>query len=338
MKDKKRIAQILFFLVITSATFYMVFFQQNPKTLFREIAKIDKVYLLLCLLLGVGFVGMEGIMLHRLLVSLGERGRLHQSIGYSFVGFFYSGITPSATGGQPMQLYYMCKDGRKGTNATVALMIVGLFYKAVMVVVGLGIALWFRGRIDCLLGNYQWFYWLGLLLNCLVVAVVVLLLAFPRIMERCAIRVMRIWNRWFPIKDWDGKKAKIQAFLQGYQDASSHMRKNLGVLLQIFILTFVQRMMLFVIPLCIYKGYGLSGTSSGSIVVLQAAIYLAVDLLPLPGAQGITETIYRSVMVCVFGAQYLMSSLVLSRFANFYFLLLISLVVAVVRARIKKGT
>lgn len=336
MKDKKRIAQILFFIVITSITLYMVFFQQNPKALFGEIAKIDKEYLVFCLLLGMGFVCMEGIMIQRVLLSLGEDGRFCRSIGYSFIGFFYSGITPSATGGQPMQLYYMCKDGHKGTNATVALMIVGLFYKAVMVVVGIGIVLCFRGQIDRLLGNYQWFYWLGLLLNSLVVAVVVLLLVLPRIMERCALLVMWIWNRWFPIKDWDGKKAKIHAFLQEYQEASIHMRRNPGVLLQIFALTCLQRMMLFVIPLCIYKGYGLSGTSSGWIVVLQAAICLAVDLLPLPGGQGITEAIYRSVMTGVFGSQYLMSSLILSRFANFYFLLLISLAVAVVRAHSKR--
>lgn len=32
---------------------------------------------------------------------------------YSFIGFFYSGITPSATGGQPVQLYYMSKDGEQ---------------------------------------------------------------------------------------------------------------------------------------------------------------------------------------------------------------------------------
>jgi hypothetical protein len=29
---------------------------------------------------------------------------------YSFIGFFFSGITPSASGGQPAQIYYMNKD------------------------------------------------------------------------------------------------------------------------------------------------------------------------------------------------------------------------------------
>ena len=37
---------------------------------------------------------------------------LWRCIQYSFIGFFYSGITPSATGGQPVQLYYMNKDGK----------------------------------------------------------------------------------------------------------------------------------------------------------------------------------------------------------------------------------
>ncbi len=45
-------------------------------------------------------------------------------IRYSFIGFFYSGITPSATGGQPMQLYYMKKAGIKISDSTVVLMTV----------------------------------------------------------------------------------------------------------------------------------------------------------------------------------------------------------------------
>ena len=49
---------------------------------------------------------------------------LPRCIQYSFIGFFYSGITPSATGGQPVQLYYMNKDGNRGSDSTVVLMTV----------------------------------------------------------------------------------------------------------------------------------------------------------------------------------------------------------------------
>ena len=55
--------------------------------------------------------------------------------------FFYSGITPSATGGQPVQLYYMNKDGNKGSDSTIVLMTVAVIYKIVLVVLGVGMLL-----------------------------------------------------------------------------------------------------------------------------------------------------------------------------------------------------
>lgn len=336
MKDRKKVVEIIFFIVVTAMTFYMVFFQQNPQMLFREIANIHKPYLIVCLLLGIGFVCMEGIMIHRILGSLGEESRPWKCIRYSFIGFFYSGITPSATGGQPMQLYYMCKDGHKGSHATVTLMIVGLFYKAVLVVIGVGIAFAYGGHMDWLLGNYQFFFWLGLALNSAVVGMIIMLLVSPGIIECIAIKLIRLWCRRFAPESERDKAAKIHAFVQEYRDASIHMRKNPVVLVQIFFLTFLQRMLLFVIPVCIYRGYGLYGENSISIVVLQAAIYLAVDILPLPGAQGITETIYQSVMKGIFGAELLMPSLIISRFANFYFLLVISLLFSVIRRQKSK--
>lgn len=53
---------------------------------------------------------------------------LLRCISYSFIGFFFSGINPSATGGQPMQLYYMKKDGNKISSASVVLMTVAVIY------------------------------------------------------------------------------------------------------------------------------------------------------------------------------------------------------------------
>lgn len=106
---------------------------------------------------GVIFVCAEGSMIWYLLTSMRKKtdsqttvlcvvGKekvcsLWRCIQYSFIGFFYSGITPSATGGQPVQLYYMNKDGNKGSDSTIVLMTVAVIYKFVLVVLGVGMLL-----------------------------------------------------------------------------------------------------------------------------------------------------------------------------------------------------
>ena len=39
------------------------------------------------------------------------------------IGFFFSAVTPAASGGQPMQIYYMYKDGIAVSNSTLALLL-----------------------------------------------------------------------------------------------------------------------------------------------------------------------------------------------------------------------
>ncbi len=86
------------------------------------------------------------MIIHYMMTSLGKKTKLHQCIRYSFIGFFYSCITPSASGGQPAQIYYMSKDGLDVSVSTLVLMIVTITYKAVLVLVGF-VVLLFMGPV-----------------------------------------------------------------------------------------------------------------------------------------------------------------------------------------------
>lgn len=72
-----------------------------------------------------------------------------------------------------------------------------------------------------------------------------------------------------------------------------------------------------------YLGFGLSGTAMYQILLLQAAIYVAVDMLPVPGAQGITEAMYGKVFLPVFSGQYLVPAMCVTRGVGFYLMLVI---------------
>ena len=52
----------------------------------------------------------EGINLRKVLVSFGYRVSFKEAMKYAYIGYFFSSVTPSATGGQPLQLYAMSKD------------------------------------------------------------------------------------------------------------------------------------------------------------------------------------------------------------------------------------
>ena len=91
--------------------------------------------------------------------------------------------------------------------------------------------------------------------------------------------------------------------------------------------TFLQRGSAFLLTCVVYRGLGLYGTSLSDIILLQASVCIAVDMLPVPGAQGITEAMYRVVFETVFPADCLMASVCITRGISFYLVMAVSFTV-----------
>ena len=134
--NRKNLISAAFFLVLVVATIVVIFQGNDINTVVAAMQTLRPFYLVAAVVTALFFTSAEGIMIWYLLSSLEGKTPLFSCIKYSFVGFFYSGITPSATGGQPMQLYYMQKEGHKVSDSSVVLMTVAVVYKLVLALMG----------------------------------------------------------------------------------------------------------------------------------------------------------------------------------------------------------
>lgn len=323
MNDRKNKYQIVLFASVMLLTFYAVFQKKDLFGIWNAIIQMELGNFIIAISLGLFFVSAEGITIWYLLVSLGNKCSIWRCIKYSFIGFFYSGITPSATGGQPVQLYYMKRDGYKTSDSSVILMTVALAYKLVLVLIGVCLFfLWYR-HLKYFMKDYIILYFVGLFLNFIVVLAIFVAMRFPNILIRIAYAFekgmirMRIWN-----VDSE-RKERIQYFVQSYDHTVKFMVEYKRKLLVLFIMTMLQRCSLFLLTYIVYRGFHLSGSSMFSIMSLQAAVCISVDMLPVPGAQGITELVYQTVFVNIFTKTYLFPSMLIIRGINFYFLLFV---------------
>lgn len=117
----KRLLGTLFFLGILALTFWYVFRDENLGKVLDYLTDADIRYVLPAMAAVVGFILGESPAMSQLLHPLGAKPKFYRCCLISFVGFFYSAITPSASGGQPMQLLYMRRDGVPGAVSTVVL-------------------------------------------------------------------------------------------------------------------------------------------------------------------------------------------------------------------------
>lgn len=329
MKKLKKILNAALFAAVTGLTLHAVLHGQNFAQIGEALGRMSVRWVLLAALSALFFVCAEGFMIWYLLRALEGKSGLRRCIGYSFIGFFYSGITPSATGGQPVQLYYMKKDGNRLADSSVVLLTVALLYKLVLVVMGALLLLLWRQPLKSRLHSFFWLYLLGLFLNAALVTVLLAVMVVPGAVGRIIAGTERGLVRIGILKRTEEGRARIEGFIGGYQAAVRFLRENKKKVLFVTACTFLQRSSLFFLTWLVYRGFDLKGAGMGEVAALQASVYVAVDMLPLPGAQGITELMYQTVFADIFTGQLLMPSLYVTRGISFYFLLFVSLGVVV---------
>ncbi|EOS68924.1 hypothetical protein C818_02800 [Lachnospiraceae bacterium MD308] len=320
---RKFLFNIGVFTAVMLLTFWFVFRSQDISRTVEAVQKMSLGYLAAAFLLAVLFVSAEGCMIWYLLKGIGEQTRFTRCIGYSFIGFFFSGLTPSATGGQPMQLYYMKKDGNSLSASSVVLMSVAVVYKLVLVLIGIGIVLFWNAPLKGYLQKYYGLYFLGLFLNTALVLILLLVMFSPSVIRGIFYRAERIIVGLRLWKESGARREKMEQFLAGYQGTVCFLKENKKMIWVILGGTFLQRFTVFVLTYVVYRGLGLSGTALLDIVFVQASVYIAVDMLPVPGAQGITEAMYICVFGGIFTGHYLAASMCITRGISFYAVMVI---------------
>lgn len=323
-KNLKIILSAVFFVILAAMTYITIFQSNDTKAVGQAILDMDLTCLAGAALIAVAFVSIEGVIIWYLMHALKNPVKLLQCVKYSFVGFFFSGITPSATGGQPAQLYCMKKEGLKISESTVVLMTAAVLYKFVLVIMGIGILVFWHDPLAVYMGNYMWLYYVGLFLNTALVAVLLFIMIEPRCFKNMAFALEKGCVRLHLLKPSGERRKKLEDFVERYRETVQFLIANPGKIVVSVLLTVIQRCSVFSMTYLVYLGFQQSGTGILEISALQASIYIAVDMLPLPGSQGITEIMYRRVFGTIFGSGWLTASMCVTRGINFYFLMLIS--------------
>ena len=114
-----------------------------------------------------------------------------------------------------------------------------------------------------------------------------------------------------------------------YHETASFWAGHKRVILNVFLLTIVQRCILFTVTYWVYRSLGLHSYGIITITLLQSVISVSVDMLPLPGGMGISETLYMAMFVPVFG-ELMLPSMLLSRGISYYGQMMISAVMTCV--------
>lgn len=328
-KLKKNIGyalNVLFIAVIGLLTFRLLFGDTELSVILADLHEADKRWLALGVVLVFLFVAGESVIIKYMLRLFGDKTKFHSCLKYSFIGFFFSCITPSASGGQPAQIYYMKKDGIKIGFSTLIMLVITVAYKGVLVLLGIIYFIFNHEIVSDFAGKWFWLLMVGFALNIIYIAALVMLFFNPIWARKAGIKIINFLCTLHILK-WKNNEryiAKITGICDNYMKGAEYVKKNVHAVINIFMITAVQRLCLLAVTWVVYKSYALTGTSLTVIIAVQTMIAITVEMLPLPGAAGITEACFIVMFSKIFGSELVRSGMLLSRGLSFYCLLIMS--------------
>lgn len=239
MENKKKMAfNVVFLILVFAGTIYGVFHGED----LGEIARILKTVNLLWLIPGficvIVFIWGESIIIYYMMRTLGIKRKKWTCFLFSSVGFFFSCITPSASGGQPAQIYYMKKEKIPIPVSTLVLMIVTITYKLVLVVIGVVVTFFGQRFIHKYLYDVRYIFYLGTGLNVFCVVTMLILVFHPVLARTILVKGMALLERMHLMKRKQSRLDRLNASMDQYRETAVYLKNHVKVLVNVFGITF----------------------------------------------------------------------------------------------------
>ncbi len=341
MKKEKELAKssfkslaisITFFVGLMLLTFWLIFKDQDLGAIFDVVGRANLWWILVGLLLMIGYFLIQAWNVKTILNSLGEKITLKKMFKFTMIEFFFCAMTPSATGGQPVELYYMSKEGISVTKATLAIFVQLCGYQIAVMTLAIISVLFLPYKLPP--GVFM-FFTIGLLINGIALLVLLSCVFLPNIAKIVASWFVKFLRK-IHIKKVDQIEAKLMDGIKQYSENAAFIKNHKKQFFVAIGRVFLQVALYYIVPFCVYKAFGLSEHNVFELFAMQSVLFIATAGFPIPGAVGLSETVFLALYGTVFGAEMISSAMLLQRGVTFYLFVVISAVVVIANVVILK--
>ncbi|MEG0767677.1 MAG: lysylphosphatidylglycerol synthase transmembrane domain-containing protein, partial [Clostridia bacterium] len=289
----------------------------------QALKTMELRYVLLAVLCFLGFFLFRTVALYYFIRQQGVVLRFGTALNAAILGQYYSGITPAATGGQPMQVYHLKKNGVPVSVGTSAVGVKFICFQLVLMTVC--IVLWTcnPGLAARQIGPSKWLVIFGFVLNLMGVALVVLLMINESIVQV----ILRLGIRWGArlhlIKDPQRIQCKAMAGIEEFHERVKLLMQRPFLMIMMLFWTLCYILCYMSIVYFLYRAFGLTAMRWDELLTLQLLLYITVSFMPMPGASGAQEGGFYLFFRGAFPEGNLLAALMVWRFFTYYLILII---------------
>ena len=294
-KKKRKIPWSLLYIAATIvAVLLFGLLNQEFGNVFHTISHLTPGFLTLGVLVSLVYFLFEGEIFRLLLRSQGYHICVREGLKNALIGLYYSYITPSSTGGQPMQSAYLLRDNKIPAGSSTAVLIIKFMcFQCAFVLVSVVSFVGMYGNLQVQNPGIIPLIVLGLVINGCSILFFASLFHKPILHQICRLAKWLVGKISF-LRKRTGLLDSIDRFERdfgSYTDDFKGKQKSLvaGVLLSIP--QFVLQMSVIYF---IFRAFGYHTVSYWEIVAVQSLLQVSVSFMPMPGASGAQEIGFSS--------------------------------------------
>ena len=306
-----------------------------PTTL-QTLARMDLPNVLACLGCFFCFLLTEALSIRYFLWRQGYQITTGYGLFVTITGQYYSAITPGASGGQPMQVYYLHRRHVSTGVATSALVTRFFCFQFMLSLLTTVFWIAYGPFVQEQVGGSMWVLIVGYVYN-IFTCTLVILFALMRPLVRWIVGLVLKLGRWLRlVKDPEASRDRWMKAVDVFHDSIHQIMRHPVDLLVQMLLGAVQLLALMSVCWFVYRGLNLSGYTWGQTVTMGMMEYISAAYTPLPGASGAQEAVFSIYFSRIFPGSNMLAAILLWRFFTYYVAILIGAVV-VTTAGLRQG-
>lgn len=322
MKKKKTQIFSLIYMGLTIVVVVLIaIFGADLDEIGRALQNFNIWWLFACIAALLLYWGFDGLLLYDITAYMYKRLPLRRCVKVGVIGLYYCALTPSSTGGQPMQVVYMRRDNVPVGTATCIVGIKFVIYElslCTIYVVGMILrgAHYFVNSREAF-----WFAAIGFIINLAAVFFIILTIVNKKLVTTIGNWLVRALAKIKIIKKKEKALEHFASAIDEYHTAASYISRYKLRALGSYFISIINLAFLFLIPYLVYLSFGYTKYNVIDVFTMEAFLFLAVSFFPLPGAAGASEGGFLLFFGPFFGAGTAVAMLIW-RFLTYYMILI----------------
>lgn len=258
-----------------------------------------------------------------------------EALENAFIGTFFAGITPSATGGQFGQIYVMKKQGIKMSDGASLLYTDFIIYQTTMMVY---VTLLFFACFTQYYDENSLFFtlvFIGYIVNACIIGALWTMALFPKVYMKLSHWAVLLMHKLHIVKNKERTLSLWTLQLESFTKEIKRLKKDRSLIIKTVCINVLRLTMLYSLPfiICFAMGEPLPMSQLITVIAMSSFVTMANTFIPIPGASGGTEWAFVLIFSTIMNSTLAKSVMIFWRFSTYHFVMVVGGLIFVLAKR-----